>query len=196
MMRLLRGIAAFALVSAAVILVVPRLLFHLGLVGPTTAQRVGAARQAVEVARGYGARAAEIPAMAAAEREIASAEALAARGEEHAARDAAARALSLAGAAQRAAIVGHDAQRIRAKQIIDTLDQRIDKLEDLYSSHSKGVGPERARLLFSRMKQARASAAVLVLAWEQEDYSAVIAGEGKALAAIEDVRRELQGGPS
>jgi hypothetical protein len=194
MMRLLRIIAAIALVSAAVIFVVPRVLFHYGVLGPTTAQRVSAARQAVEVAHKYGATAAEVPALAAAERELAAAEALVARGEEHDARHAAERAQSLAGAAQQAALVGRDAQRIRAKEVIDGLDRRIDELEDLYSARSKGVGPERARHLFSRMKQARAGAAVLVLAWEQEDYRTVIAGEGRALAVIDEVRRDLQGG--
>jgi hypothetical protein len=194
MTRLLRIIAVIALVSAAVIFVVPRVLFHYGLLGPTTAQRVAAARQAVEVARKYGATTADVPALASAERELAEAEALVARGEEHQARHAAERAQALADAAQQAALVGRDARRLRAKQVIDTLDHRIDELEDLYSTRSKGVGPERARHLFSRMKQARASAAVLVLAWEQEDYRAVIAGEGRALAMIDDVRRDLQGG--
>jgi hypothetical protein len=194
MMRLLRGVAAFALVSAAVIFVVPRVLFHYGFLGPSTTQRVAAARRAVELARKYGATPADVPALAAAERELASAEALAGRGENHEARHAAERAQALAASAQQAAIVGRDALRIRAKQVIDTLDQRIDELEDMYSSRSKGVGPERARHLFSRMKQARAGAAVLVLAWEQEDYRTVVAGEGRALAVIDDVRRDLQGG--
>jgi hypothetical protein len=54
MLRLLRRIAVLALVAAA-LLTMPRALCHYGALGPT-AQRVEATRQAVEVARGCGAR--------------------------------------------------------------------------------------------------------------------------------------------
>jgi hypothetical protein len=191
MLRLLRRIAVLALVMAALLLTVPRALYHYGLVGPSTAERVAAARQAVEVARGYGARP-EIPAMAAAERELASAEALLAQKRGHEARDAAARAQALAARAQQAALIARDAMRVKAKRVIDDLDQRVDDLEETYSARSKGVGPERARHLFSRMKHARASAAALVLAWEQEDYDSVVKGEGAAVAEIDAVKKDLQ----
>ena len=74
MLRLLRRIAVLALVAAALLLTVPRALYHYGFLGPASAHRVDDARQAVAVARGYGARP-DIPAMAAAERELAAAEA-------------------------------------------------------------------------------------------------------------------------
>jgi hypothetical protein len=193
MLRLLRRIAVLALVAAALILTVPRALYHFGFLGPTTAHRVAAARQAVEVARGYGARA-ETPGMAAAEQALASAEALMAKELDHEARHAAERAQALAGQAQQAAIIGRDAKRVQAKQIIDSLDQRIDELEDIYSVKSKGVGALRARHLFSRMKHARATSAELVLAWEQQDYDTVIGGEGRAIAALEEMKRDLEGG--
>jgi len=193
MLRLLRRIALLALSLAALLLVVPRALFHFGFVGPSTAEYVAAARQAVVVARGYGATSA-IPALAAAERELARAEALLAQQQDHEARHAAQRAQALAGEAQQAALIGRDAMRVKAKQVIEGLDHRIDELEDIYAQKAKGVGPERARHLFSGMKHARAASAALVLAWELEDYDNVVQGEAKAVAALEDMKRELQGG--
>jgi hypothetical protein len=190
MLRLLRRIAVLALVAAALLLTVPRALYHYGLLGPSSTQRVDAARQAVQVARGYGAGAG-IPAMAGAERELAAAEAALTQGRHHEARDAAERAQALAGEAQQAALIARDAQRVKAKLVIDNLDRRIDELEEIYSTRSKGVAPDRSRHLFSRMKQARAAAAVLVLAWEQEDFDRVVQGEGAAVAEIEAVRKDL-----
>jgi hypothetical protein len=191
MLRLLRRIAVVALVAAALLLTVPRALYHYGFLGPGSAQRVAAARQAVQVARGYGARA-DIPAMAGAERELAAAETHLAQGRGHEARDAAARAQELAGQAQQAALIARDAMRVKAKLVIDNLDRRIDELEEVYSTKSKGVGPDRSRHLFSRMKHARATAAVLVLAWEQEDFDRVVQGEAGAVAEIESVKKDLQ----
>lgn len=194
MTRLLRRIAVLALVTAAALLVVPRALYHYGFVGPSTDEHVAAARRAVQVAQGYGGRADEIPALAAAERELAAAEALAGRGQGHEARHAAERALQLAGQAQQTAIVNREGMRLRAKRVVDTLDQRVDELEELYSANSKGVGAERSRYLFSRMKQARAASARLVLAWEQQDYRTVLEGEATALQVLDEMKRELQGG--
>ena len=191
MLRLLRRIAVLALVATGLLLTVPRALYHYGALGPTTAQRVDAARKAVEVARGYGARA-DIPVMAEAERELARAQALLAGKDDHQARHAADNAQALAGQAQQAALIARDAMRVKAKQVIDNLDHRIDELEEIYSAKSKGVGADRARHLFSRMKHARATAAVLVLAWEQEDFEEVVKGEGAAVAEIEAVKKELQ----
>lgn len=195
MMRLLRRVAVLALLLAAALVVVPRALYHFALLGPSTADRVGAASRAVDVARGYGARPGEIAAMAAAERELASAQALARQGRDHEARHAAEEALRLAGQAQQAALVNREGMRLRAKRVVDTLDRRVDDLEDLYSARSKGVGPDRARHLFSRMKQARAASAALVLAWEQQDYRKVIEGEAKALEVLDEMKRELEGRP-
>ena len=193
MTRLLRRIAALALIVAAGLLVIPRALYHFGYVGPSPAQRLDAARRAVRVAREYGARPEEVPALAAAERDLARAEELVARGEEHEALHAAEQALVLAGQAQQAAIVNRDGMRVRAKAIVDTLDRRVDELEELYSARSKGVGAERSRYLFSRMKQARAASAALVLAWEQQDYRKVLDGEAHALQVLDEMKRELEG---
>jgi Domain of unknown function (DUF4398) len=192
MVRLLRRIAVLALLLAAALFLVPRTLYHFGLLGPSTADRIAAARRAVQVARGYGARAQDIPDMAAAERNLAAAEALAAKGSDHDARHAAEEALQLAGQAQQTALVNREGLRLRAKRVVDTLDQRVDELEDLYSANSKGVGADRARHLFSRMKQTRAASAALVLAWEQQDYRTVVEGEAKALEVLDEMKGELQ----
>jgi hypothetical protein len=190
MQRLLRRVAVACLVLAAALLAVPRALVHLAILGPSTTQRLDAARQAVGVARSYGATS-DLPAMAAAEREMASAEALEGRGEHHEARHAAERALSLAGDAQQAAIVRRQGQRIRAKQVVEQLDRAVDELEDLYNTHVKGLDRARQKELFSDMKRARAAAAALVLAWEQDDYPTVLEGESQAKAVIASVKQHL-----
>lgn len=195
MMRLLRRVAALALLVAAGLLLIPRVLYHFGFVGPSPAERLDAARRAVRVARDYGARPEEVPALAAAERELKRAEELAARGDRHDALDAAEEALRTAGQAQQVAIVNRDGMRLRAKETIDTLDRRVDELEELYSARSKGVGPDRARDLFSRMKQARAASAALVLAWEQQDYRKVLEGRDRVLRVLDEMKRELQASP-
>jgi hypothetical protein len=193
MTRLLRRVALLALLTAAALLLVPRALYHFALLGPSTADRVAASRRAVDVARGYGARPNEIPAMAAAERELASAQALAEQGRDHEARHAAEAAQQLAGQAQQAALLNREGMRLRAKRVVDTLDQKVDDIEQLYSAKSRGVGADRSRYLFSRMKQARAASAALVLAWEQQDYRKVLEGEAKALTVLDDMKRELEG---
>src|SRR4029450_11906286 len=141
MLRLLRRIAVLSLVAAALLLTVPRALYHYGALGPTTAQRVDAARKAVEVARSYGATS-EIPVMAEAERELARGDARLGQNAYHEPRHAAEHAQALAGEAQQAALIGRNAMRVKAKRVIDNLDQRIDELEEIYSTKSKGVGPE------------------------------------------------------
>jgi hypothetical protein len=193
MQRLLRGVAVLCVAVAAALLFVPRALVHLGLWGPSTEQRVAAARQAVDVARTYGATP-DLEAMAAAEREMASAEALHRQGKHHEARHAAERAMGLAGEAQQAAIVRAQSRRIRAKQAIEQLDRGVDELEELYNERTKGMARPRQKEIFSDMKRARAAAAALVLAWEQEDFASVLAGETQALAVISSVRQQLLAG--
>ena len=190
MQRLLRGVAILCVVLAAGLLFVPRALVHLGLLGPSTQQRVGAARQAVNVARTYGATS-DLAAMAAAEREMASAEELHREGRHHEARHAAERAMTMAGEAQQAAIMRAQSRRIRAKHAIEQLDHGVDDLEELYNERTKGMARPRQKELFSDMKRARAAAAALVLAWEQEDYASVLEGQTQALAVISSVRQQL-----
>lgn len=193
MQRLLRGVAVLCVATAVALLVVPRALVHLGWLGPDTGQRVAAARQAVEVARTYGATA-DLEAMAAAEREMASAEALHGAGRHHEARHAAERALRLAGEAQQAAIVRSQGRRIRAKLAIEQLDHGVDELEELYNERTRGMPRPRQKELFSEMKRVRAAAAALVLAWEQNDYASVLEGEAQAQAIIAAMRRQLLAG--
>jgi hypothetical protein len=191
MLRLLRRLAVVLLVLAAAVIGIPRALDELGLVGPSVDQRLGSARQMLTVARSYGATA-ELEPLAAAEKALASAEALHTQGRRREARVEAEEALRLAAEAQHVALVRRDSQRIRAKEIVDQLDRRIDELEDLYAEKKNGLPKQRVSELLSRMKQARATAAALILAWEQQDYASVLKGEGRALAMLEDVKKELQ----
>jgi hypothetical protein len=191
MLRLLRRVAALSLVLALLIVAVPRVLDSLGLIGPPVEERLGSARQMMTVARSYGATS-ELPALAAAEKALGEAEALARQGRGRQARRAAEQAQQLASEAQHAALVRRDSQRIRAKEIVDQLDRRVDELEDLYAEKKSGLSKARASQLISRMKQARATAAVLVLAWEQQDYPGVLEGEARAIALLEEVKKELQ----
>ena len=190
MQRLLRGVAVLCVAAAVALLVVPRALVHLGWLGPDTRQRVAAARKAVEVARTYGATA-DLQAMAAAEREMASAEALHDAGRHHEARHAAERAMRLAEQAQQAAIVRTQSRRIRAKQAIEQLDHGVDELEELYNQRTRGMARPRQKELFSEMKRVRAATAALVLAWEQNDFASVLAGEPQAKAIISAMRQQL-----
>jgi hypothetical protein len=144
----------------------------------------------VEVARAYGATA-DLEAMAAAEREMASAEALHDAGRHHEARHAAERAMRLAEQAQQAAIVRTQSRRIRAKQAIEQLDHGVDELEELYNQRTRGMARPRQKELFSEMKRVRAATAALVLAWEQNDFASVLAGEPQARAIISAMRQQL-----
>ena len=68
-MALLRRLSVLALVLAGAILLAPRVLDYLGLIGPTAEDRIAEAERAVRTAESYGARA-DAPAMLAARKEI------------------------------------------------------------------------------------------------------------------------------
>src|SRR4051812_6340831 len=53
-LRLLRGIAVAALVSSALLLIGPRVLMELGLLGPPPEEYVSQADRAISIARTYG----------------------------------------------------------------------------------------------------------------------------------------------
>ncbi len=191
MLRLLRRIAVLSLVLAVVVVALPRVLETFGLVGPSTEERLGSARQMLAVARSYGATS-ELPALGAAEKALATGETLHREGRRLEARRAIEEAQRLASEAQHQALIRRDSQRVRAKAIVDELDKRIDELEDLYAERKPGLPKPRNSALLSRMKQARATAAVLVLAWEQQDYPSVLKGEAHAMATLDEVKKELQ----
>jgi hypothetical protein len=145
----------------------------------------------LSVARSYGATS-DLPALGAAEQALAKGEELHRLGRRLEARRAIDEAQRLSSEAQHLALIRRDSQRVRAKEIVDQLDKRIDELEDLYAEKKPRLPRPRVSALLSRMKQARATAAVLVLAWEQQDYASVLKGEAQAMATLDEVKKELQ----
>ena len=101
-LHLLRHTAIYALVAAALLVVVPRFLTEFGMLGEDAAAAVERAGRAVEAARAYGATT-EMEALREAERQLQSARELVTRGEKREARRTAAAAAGQAVEAQRAA---------------------------------------------------------------------------------------------
>ena len=69
LIQFLKRLTAVALVLAVFLLVAPRLLTEVGVLGPTVEERIAQAAAAIEAARGYGATE-ELAAFAAARREL------------------------------------------------------------------------------------------------------------------------------
>jgi hypothetical protein len=190
-LHLLRRAAVYALLAAALILFVPRLLTELGVMGEDAAAAVERAGRACEAARAYGATA-DMPALQEAERKLQSARELARRGDEREARRAAAAATGQAVEAQRAALVAQQERHRRAEAIVDDVERRLDDLEKSYGVVTTGLDKAAVAPLFSLMKTARAAGGGLTLAYEQEDYAKVLRDEPEALAVIESTRARLR----
>jgi hypothetical protein len=189
-LHLLRRAALYALVAAALLLFVPRLLTEFGVVGEDAAVAVERAGRACEAARAYGATT-DMPALREAERQLQSARELVRQGQKREARRAAAAATDQAVEAQRAALVAQQERHRRAEAIVDDVEQRLDDLEKSYGVVTTGLDKEAAAPLFSLMKAARAAGGGLTLAYEQEDYAKVLRDEPAALAVIESTRARL-----
>src|SRR5262245_15361861 len=127
-LHLLRRAALYALLAAALLLFVPRLLIEFGVMGEGAAVAVERAGRACEAARAYGATP-DTPALREAERSLQSARTLVQRGEEREARRAAAAATSQAVEAQRVALVAQQESHRRAEAIVDDVEHRLDDLE-------------------------------------------------------------------
>jgi hypothetical protein len=190
-LHLLRRAALFALVAAALLLAVPRVLTELGVLGEDAATTVDRAGRAVEAARAYGATS-DMSAMRDAEQRLQSARDLVRRGEKREARRAAAAATTDAVEAQRAALVARqDAQR-RAEAIVHDVERRLDDLEDSYGQVAAGLDKTAVAPLFSRMKAARAAGGGLTLAYEQQDYAKVLRDQPAAIEVIESTAATLR----
>ena len=188
---LLRRLAVYALAASVAVWAVPRLLVEFGVIGPSPDETIAAAERALNAARTYGATP-EMPALAAAARELERARALAAEGHGRDARHASKRAQDLAVEAQRAALVRRDETRRQAEVVYNDLDRQINDLEKLYSTVTPGLDKQEVGELLTLMKVTRASAAMLFLAYEQENYKAVVDGEPAARAAIARMRSRLE----
>jgi hypothetical protein len=189
--RLLRRIAVLALVLSVLLLAVPRGLVELGLLGPSAEEVVASAEASLRVARSYGATAA-LPAFEAAERELESARQAARGGDGREARRAAARAEAHAVEAQRVALASESASQRRALAVYTDLDRQINDLEKLYSAAAPGLQKQQISELLSVMKVTRATAGAVFLAYEQQDYEAVLANEGRARTAVVKARDYIQ----
>jgi hypothetical protein len=190
-LHLLRRAALFALVAAGLLLVVPRVLNELGVLGEDAAAAVERAGRAVDAAKAYGATT-DMPVLREAERQLQSARELVSRGEKREARAAAAAAAAEAVEAQRQALVARQEEHRRAEAVVDDVEKRLDDLEDSYGEVTAGLDKTAAAPLFSLMKAARAAGGGLTLAYEQDDYAKVLRDQPAALEVIESTRTALR----
>ena len=128
----------------------------------------------------------------AAEKELLAARSLLQAGRQREAKRAARRTTEKAVVAQRDGLIHGDQSRRRADAIVKEVDRRLIELEALYTRVSKAVDKKRLSELLSLMKGARQAGAGLVLAFEQEDFARVLAGETAAFATLDAVRAELR----
>jgi hypothetical protein len=191
LLRFLRRLAVLFLVLSAVLWAIPRVLVEFAIIGPDTLEHLQAAEQALAAAQSYGAGP-DNPAFVAAQQHLGQARALHEKGQGREARREADRAKQEAVDAQRLALVRRSETRQRAEAVYNDLDREIVDLEKLYSSATTGLDKERTGQLLSLMKITRQSTALLFLAYEQEDYDKVLAGEPKARAVIASTRQTLK----
>ena len=188
---LMRRVAAYALSIAALIWAVPKFLIEFGVIGPTPDETISAAERALDAARTYGATP-DIPAFAAAQKELDRARALAAQNHGRDARHAAKEAQHLAVEAQRQALVRRDETRHQAEVIYNDLDRQVNELEKLYSSVTPGLPKSEVSELLSLMKATRVVTGAVFLAHEREDFQGVVDGDAKAREAVAQMRARLE----
>jgi hypothetical protein len=191
-LRFLRRASVWAVVLAALIILVPRALTEMGLLGPSPSEEVAAAQRVVDAARVYGADEGEVN-LKAASAALERARRLAESGERRATRRAAAEARARGVDAQRVALALREERRRRARSIVDAVDARLNDLEDAYAQASAGKSKQALEELLSVMKTARQSGASLFLSYEQGDFARVIEGEGAATESLEQARALLEG---
>jgi hypothetical protein len=179
----LRRLSVYALCLAALLVVVPRVLGLLGVIGPSPVERLAAGERAVAAARSYGADESSA-ALKAALLALDEARSLNARGERLASRRATDRAVDQAIAAQRQALADAELTRRRAEALVEEIDAALNGLDDLYSEVSRGLPRSEVTRLLSLIKSSRQAGAVLFLAYEQGNM-------GKVVAEGEAVKRQL-----
>lgn len=189
--QILKRFSVYALVLAALLLTLPRILTDFGLLGPDTSEQLGVAERAVAAARAYGAEE-DQTALHSAVTTLAEAQLLARKGERRAAHHAAQRALAAAVEAQRLALADGEQTRRRAAAIVDEIDGLLNGLDDLYREATPGLTHERSADLLSVMRSARQTGASLVLAYEQRNYRKVLADEPSVRAVLTQARTQLE----
>ena len=191
LIQLLRRVAVWSLTLAVVLLVGPRVLTELGLIGPTPEELVDGAARSLEVARTYGADEQLAP-FAAAAKELETARDLARRGQRREARRAAATVVSLANEAQRLALSRREEERRRAEAIVKDVDRILNELEDLYGVVTRDLDKARVSRLLSLMKESRRVGAALFLANDQGNYRKVLQDEKATKEALAAARETLR----
>jgi hypothetical protein len=188
---LLRRLTVYALVAAALIWVVPRVLVEFGVLGPSPDETIAAAERALEAARSYGATP-DMPPFVAAQKELERARSLAAQNHGRDARHVSKHAQNLAIEAQRLALVRREERRHQAELIYNDLDRQVNELEKLYSSVTPGLEKTQVGELLSLMKATRVVTGTVFLAHEREDFEGVMEGETKARAAVTQMKSRLE----
>ncbi len=188
--RLLRGIAAAALISSLLLWLVPLVLTELGVMGPTPQEDVDQVDRAINVARTYGAASLPVFQKAQDERDRARELVKAGRGRE--AHRMAEQAMAYAVEAQKQALVRRSDAQQRAEVVYNDLDRQINELEKIYTEVAPGVEKTELGRLLSMMKVTRQAAGVVFLAYEQQDWPGVLKGEGRAREEIAVMRKALE----
>jgi hypothetical protein len=191
LVQLLRRGALLTMLLALVLLVAPRLLTNVGVIGPTAEELTASAAASLQAARTYGATD-DLPSFVAAKKALEEAQAELRSGRLREARRSARRAAEKAVVAQREGLVHRDQSQRRAEAIVKEVDRRLNDLENLYGRAAKKAGKPRVAELLSLMKEARQAGSGLVLAFEQDDLGRVIAGERTVFATLDRVRDELR----
>jgi hypothetical protein len=188
---LLRRLTIYALVAAALIWLVPRVLVEFGVLGPSPDETIAASERALEAARSYGATP-DMPPFVAAQKELERARSLAAQNHGRDARHASKHAQDLAIEAQRLALVRREETRHQAELIYNDLDRQVNELEKLYSSVTPSLDKQQVGELLSLMKATRVVTGTVFLAHEREDFQGVVDGETKARAAVTQMKSRLE----
>lgn len=187
---LLRRATMYAVVFAALLWATPKLLTSFGILGPTLDEEIESVERSLVAARSYGAPVTE-PAYARAAQALLRAREAAGRKERWQAKRALAEARLDAIDAQRVALATREESRRAAQKVVAGVDRAINELEDLYSDVQKRVDKKEVDRLFALMKSTRQRSAVLVLAYEEQNYAKVVAGEKEVRELLASTRQEL-----
>lgn len=168
-----------------------KVLPALGVLGPTTEERVAGAAEAIETARAYGAQADQEQLKTALAR-LEDARRFASAGQGLKARRAALSAREAAVEAQRGALVRREEDRRRCRRIVDEIDALVNGLEELHSELARGADRSALARMLTVMKAARSTGAALVLAFEQGNYARVLEDETAVKTSLEKARADLE----
>jgi hypothetical protein len=188
---LLRRIAILAVVLSLALWLGPKALVELGVLGPSAPESIASAERTLKAAESYGATA-KTPSFTDAQRALQESRDRLARGEAREAKRAARRASDLAIESQRSALVEVEQRRRRAEAVVKDLDARVNALEDRFDEVTPGLGKPEISTLITAMKEARAAAGLVFLAWEKGQPERVLAGEAGARAAVDAAARGLE----